>query len=52
MDGGQPKDFLTGMCMYLAFLRQKQNKGGAGVSGAQLRNSKISILNNEPLPFQ
>ena len=27
MDVGQPKDFLTGMCLYLEFLRQnKQTK--------------------------
>ncbi|CAK9296153.1 unnamed protein product [Gordionus sp. m RMFG-2023] len=27
MDVGQPKDFLTGMCMYMDFIVKKQNKG-------------------------
>ena len=38
MDVGQPKDFLTGMCLYLDFLRQnKQTKKHEG-------NSKSAML--------
>lgn len=36
MDVGQPKDFLTGMCLYLASLRQKSPEklaSGEGVVG-------------------
>lgn len=36
MDVGQPKDFLTGMCMYLTSLRQKSPEKlytGEGVVG-------------------
>ena len=36
MDVGQPKDFLTGMCLYLNDLRQKSPSSlyhGAGVVG-------------------
>ena len=36
MDVGQPKDFLTGMCMYLNWLRKKSPEElheGSGVVG-------------------
>ena len=43
MDVGQPKDFLTGMCMYLTSLKQK-NSGllykGEGCNGNALVVSK------------
>ena len=43
MDVGQPKDFLTGMCMYLHSLKQK-NSGllykGEGCNGSALVVSK------------
>ena len=40
MDVGQPKDFLTGMCLYLEFLRQKQNEVGPGE--VQAKTPKVS----------
>lgn len=39
MDVGQPKDFLTGMCMYLNSLKQKRSNQlytGEGVVGNAL----------------
>lgn len=61
MDIGQPKDFLTGMCMYLQSLRQhtpERLRTGPGflgnvlvVSSARLRytsNKEPSLCNNPP----
>lgn len=45
MDIGQPKDFLTGMCLFLQSLRQKQPEqlcSGPGIVG--------NVLVVRPLP--
>ena len=45
MDVGQPKDFLTGMCMYLNSLKQKNSNllyKGDGSNGNAL---VVSLLN-------
>lgn len=53
MDVGQPKDFLTGMCMYLTSLRQKSPEKlytGEGVVGnvlvvsIQIYSETMSII--------
>jgi len=47
MDVGQPKDFLTGMCLYLNDLRQKSPSSlhqGPGVVGNILVVSDIVVL--------
>lgn len=59
MDVGQPKDFLTGMCMYLSSLREKSpdllhNK--EGIVGNVLVVSSVKIflqlINRvQPFPF-
>jgi len=44
MDVGQPKDFLTGMCLYLTYLKQKDPEklySGEGVVGNVLIVSDI-----------
>lgn len=49
MDVGQPKDFLTGMCLYLTSLRQKQPErlhSGNGVVGNVLIDPSAKIGNN------
>lgn len=49
MDVGQPKDFLTGMCMYLTSLRQKQPEmlhSGTGIVGNVLIDPSAKIGNN------
>lgn len=46
MDIGQPKDFLTGMCLYLSSLRQKQSTNlysGPGVVGNVLVDPSAKI---------
>lgn len=46
MDIGQPKDFLTGMCLFLQSLRQKQPEqlcSGPGIVG--------NVLVVRPLPI-
>lgn len=50
MDVGQPKDFLTGMCMYLNSLSQKQPEllvQGPGITGPVL----VVIYSNAQLFF-
>ena len=42
MDIGQPKDFLTGMCLYLEFLRQRQKDKELGVCGEKAKHPKIA----------
>ncbi len=47
MDVGQPKDFLTGMCMYLTDLKQKSPDKlyqGPGVVGNVLVVSNLSTV--------
>ncbi|KAL8620378.1 hypothetical protein ACOMHN_013003 [Nucella lapillus] len=49
MDVGQPKDFLTGMCLYLTSLRQKQPDmlySGPGVVANVLIDPSAKIGNN------
>lgn len=49
MDVGQPKDFLTGMCMYLNSLKQKNSNQlytGEGVVGNALVDPSAKIGNN------
>ncbi|XP_060067827.1 mannose-1-phosphate guanyltransferase beta-like [Ylistrum balloti] len=49
MDVGQPKDFLTGMCMYLGSLRQKspdQLHSGQGIVGNVLVDPSAKIGKN------
>ncbi|CAH1783780.1 unnamed protein product [Owenia fusiformis] len=49
MDVGQPKDFLTGMCMYLNFLRQKSPDklhSGKDIVGNVLVDPSAKIGNN------
>lgn len=41
MDVGQPKDFLTGMCLYLEYLRQKQHDKDTGVSGQNPEDAQV-----------
>ena len=43
MDVGQPKDFLTGMCLYLEFLRQNQKNKELGICVDKDKKSKISM---------
>lgn len=46
MDVGQPKDFLTGMCLYLTSLRQKSSSSlhqGAGIVGNVLVDPTATI---------
>lgn len=48
MDIGQPKDFLTGMCLYLTSLRQKQSSKlytGSGVVGNVIVDPTAKIGN-------
>ena len=52
MDVGQPKDFLTGMCMYLTHLRQKQPEQlhkveGDGIVGNVLVVSIVVVLKSK-----
>ena len=44
MDVGQPKDFLTGMCLYLEFLRQRQKDEELGVWAEKAKHPKITKL--------
>ena len=44
MDVGQPKDFLTGMCLYLEFLRQRQKDEELGVWAEKAKHPKIAKL--------
>lgn len=47
MDVGQPKDFLTGMCMYLSSLREKSPDllhNEEGIVGNVLVVSSVKIL--------
>lgn len=49
MDVGQPKDYLTGMCLYLSSLKQKNSSAmyqGAGVVGNVLVDSTAKIGQN------
>lgn len=49
MDVGQPKDFLTGMCMYLTSLRQRHPEmlhSGTGIVGNVLIDPSAKIGNN------
>ncbi|KAH9512838.1 hypothetical protein Btru_036719 [Bulinus truncatus] len=49
MDVGQPKDFLTGMCMYLSSLKSKQPEKlhqGTGIVGNVLIDQTAKIGNN------
>ncbi|KAK2187754.1 hypothetical protein NP493_155g01002 [Ridgeia piscesae] len=49
MDVGQPKDFLTGMCLYLTSLRQKSPEKlyqGPGVVGNALVHPSVKIGEN------
>lgn len=49
MDVGQPKDFLTGMCLYLTSLRQKQPellRNGADIVGNVLIDASAKLGNN------
>ncbi|KAK7457987.1 hypothetical protein BaRGS_00039132 [Batillaria attramentaria] len=49
MDVGQPKDFLTGMCLYLTSLRQKQPAmlhSGSGIVGNVLIDPSAKIGSN------
>jgi len=45
MDIGQPKDFLTGMCLYLQSRKQKGDKlhAGTGIVGNVLVVSLIAL---------
>ena len=43
MDVGQPKDFLTGMCLYLEFVRQNQKNKELCTSVDKANNPKISM---------
>lgn len=59
MDVGQPKDFLTGMCMYLSSLREKSPDllhNEEGIVGNVLVVSSVKIflqlINRvQPFPF-
>ncbi|KAK6175474.1 hypothetical protein SNE40_013933 [Patella caerulea] len=50
MDVGQPKDFLTGMCLYLNSLKQKNpsllHEAGSGIVGNVLIDSSAKIGSN------
>ena len=52
MDVGQPKDFLTGMCLYLTSLKQKQAvvlHTGPGIVGNVLivsNNGQVRLFSN------
>ncbi|ODM97900.1 Mannose-1-phosphate guanyltransferase beta [Orchesella cincta] len=51
MDIGQPKDFLTGMCLYLQSERQKPDtklkfKTGAGIVGNVLMDDSVKVGSN------
>jgi len=51
MDIGQPKDFLTGMCLYLQSEGQKPDtklkfKGGAGIVGNVLMDESVKVGSN------
>ena len=50
MDVGQPKDFLTGMCMYLTSLKQKNSDllyKGDGANGNALVVSSFTGLDKQ-----
>lgn len=52
MDIGQPKDFLTGMCLFLQSLRQKQPEqlySGPGIVGNVLVVSTLPSPSSAPL---
>ena len=52
MDVGQPKDFLTGMCLYLSDLKQKHPEKmyqGPGVVGNALVVGILYILETRDL---
>ena len=48
MDVGQPKDFLTGMCLYLEFLRQRQKSKECENSSQKKQNSSLTKLADGP----
>lgn len=48
MDVGQPKDFLTGMCLYLEFLRQSQKSKECKNSSQKKQTSSLTKLADGP----
>ena len=48
MDVGQPKDFLTGMCLYLEFLRQSQKSEECKNSSQKKQTSSLTKLADGP----
>ena len=43
MDVGQPKDFLTGMCMYLGSIREKGDPEGQLAKGPNIIGNVIIV---------
>ena len=48
MDVGQPKDFITGTCLYLEFLRQNQENKECGDSAKNKKRSSPTKLAEGP----